>query len=61
MESLEIHFKSIILSDLYCDPRKKRIQYDILDKLQIKLLPEQLLEFIKATSLYYILYNIICQ
>ena len=38
MESLEIHFKGIILSDLYCDPRKKRIQYDILDKLQIKLL-----------------------
>ena len=45
MESLEIHFKGIILSDLYCDPRKKRIQYDILDKLQIKLLPEQLISY----------------
>ena len=47
MESLEIHFKGIILSDLYCDPRKKRIQYDILDKLQIKLLPEQLISYRK--------------
>ena len=47
MDSLGTHFKDIILRDLYCDPRKKRIQYDILDKLQIKLFPEQLISYRK--------------
>ena len=42
MESLDIHFKDIILRNLYVSPHKKRIQYDILDELQITLFPEQL-------------------
>ena len=47
MEPLETHFKGIILSNLYCDPRKKRIQHDIMDELQTKLFPEQLISYRK--------------
>ena len=47
MEPLETHFKGIILSNLYRDPRKKRIQHDIMDELQTKLFPEQLISYRK--------------
>ncbi|WP_373259077.1 hypothetical protein [Bacteroides thetaiotaomicron] len=47
MKSLDTHFKDIILRDLYKDPRKKRIQQDIMDKLQTKLFPEQLISYRK--------------
>lgn len=47
MEPLETHLKGIILSNLYRDPRKKRIQHDIMDELQTKLFPEQLISYRK--------------
>ena len=47
MEPLETHFKGIILSNLYRDPHKKRIQHDIMDELQTKLFPEQLISYRK--------------
>lgn len=47
MESLDNHFKDIILRDLFKTPAKKRIQSDIMDVLDIKLLPEQLISYRK--------------
>lgn len=47
MESLHIHFKDIILRNLYSDPRKKRIQQDIMDWSGTKLHDAQLISYRK--------------
>jgi hypothetical protein len=40
-------FKGIILSALYRNPTKKRIQHDIMDPLEVRLFPVQLLSYRK--------------
>lgn len=47
MDSLDTHFKGIILSNLHSDPCKKRIQRDIMDWINIKLLDTQLMTYRK--------------
>lgn len=47
MESLDTHFKDIILRDLYKDPCKKRIQHDIMDWIDIRLTDIQLITYRK--------------
>lgn len=47
MDSLETHFKDIILRDLYKDPRRKRIQRDIMSWYDINLLDTQLISYRK--------------
>ncbi|WP_212114264.1 hypothetical protein [Bacteroides pyogenes] len=47
MKSLETHFKSIILSDLHHDPRKKRIQHDIMSWIGVNLMDVQLMAYRK--------------
>ncbi|MBD9170084.1 MAG: hypothetical protein EGP71_06560 [Bacteroides thetaiotaomicron] len=47
MESLDIHLKDLILRDLHKTPKKKRIQFDIFDELQISLSTEQLIGYRK--------------
>lgn len=47
MDPLETHFKDIILRDLYKDPRKKYIQRDIMDYLDVKLFDVQLTSYRK--------------
>lgn len=47
MNSLDTHFKDIILRNLYKHPTSKRIQCDIMDELQVKLHPVQLVEYRK--------------
>lgn len=47
MDSLETHFKDIILRDLYKDPCKKYIQRDIMDYLDVKLFDVQLTSYRK--------------
>ena len=47
MDSLDTHFKDIILRDLYTRPYKKRIQQDIMCWLNVNLTPEQLISYRK--------------
>nr|DAJ14679.1 MAG TPA: Transcriptional regulator, MarR/EmrR family, emrR, transcriptional regulator, DNA-binding [Siphoviridae sp. ctEfY6] len=47
MESLETHFKGIILNNLHHDPRRKRIQHDIMDWINVKLADVQLITYRK--------------
>lgn len=47
MDSLETHFKDIILRDLYKDPRKKRIQRDIMSWYNVTLHDLQLISYRK--------------
>lgn len=47
MDSLETHFKDIILRDLYKDPRKKRIQRDIMSWYNVTLYDIQLISYRK--------------
>lgn len=47
MESLDVHFKNIILQNLYRNPCKKRIQQDIMDRLDTKLFDVQLVMYRK--------------
>lgn len=47
MESLDTHFKGIILSAFRRDPRKKRIQHDIMDWIDVKLTDIQLITYRK--------------
>nr|DAJ16418.1 MAG TPA: hypothetical protein [Myoviridae sp. ctNqw6] len=47
MDSLDTHFKDIILRHLYRMPQKQRIQKDIMSRLDTVLLPVQIISYRK--------------